>query len=391
MSQHLRFRHLAACCLAVLYSGSLAASACATTWISARSDHFILYSDSSEKIATAYVKRLEQYRYMLATFHGAAEQLEETPPLPIYFVSSFSQLRQTWPTANENVRGYFKNCRQDQGAVAINEGDMVMQAHSAQAQAENTSQAVLFHEYAHNFMFQTTTGPYPAWFVEGFAEYYSTTKLQDDQAVVGMAFSWRVRTLTSPGTWVKYEDILRNTWRPKHGDGDAETSAFYAQSWLLSHYLLADPDRRKKLSAYLQAYAHGDDPVTSFETIFGIPVKTLSKVLDSYMNTKLMATVFRVHDMPVAQVTVTTLPASASKLLLWDAADRLCPQHENIPALLDHIRTEAARFPTDDFAQSALARAEIIIGDEAKAIPYLKTYTVTHPDDADGFFMLGQA
>jgi hypothetical protein len=360
-------------------------------WTRAESEHFVVYSDTSPKMTSAYLYRLEQYRYILSRFHGyTAEDDAETPKISIYFVSTFGDLKQTWPEAGPYVGGYYKDCIEGQAAVAIYQDDTLRSTRDAKTQDENASQAVLFHEYAHTFMFQNSAAIYPQWFVEGYAEYYSTTKIAGDTAIIGMGFSWRVQELLRPGgAMLTYADILTGAWRPKKEDTD-KTEAFYAQSWLLTHYLMSDTARQAKLSAYIAAYDRGDDPVKAFETAFGIPVKTLDKTLNAYLD-KLMATEYRIHDMPDPQIKISAMPRSANKLLLWDAADRLCPARADGAPLLDHIQTEAARYPDDDYAQMALARAEIIIGDEAKALPYLTRYTAAHPDDSEGWFRLGQA
>ncbi len=371
----------------------VASPAFATNWVVAESAHFKVYSDASAKTAQAYATRLEQYRYILSGFYRISKEDDETTPkLRVYFVNSFSDLRQTWPKAADEVAGYYKSCTEGEAAVGISQQDVIRQTHDVKAQDENTSQVVLFHEYAHDFMFQHSALPYPHWFVEGFAEYYSTTKMQDDQIIVGMALSWRVQTLTSPQAWtLDYADVLRDSWRPKDGrpPNPYAENAFYAQSWLLTHWVMSDPERNKAFHAFIDAYRGGEDPVAAFEKAFGVKVKDLGRTLDTYFD-HLNAQIYRIHDMPVPQVTVAALPASASKLLLWDAADRICPAPGDRADLLTRIQAEAAKYPDDAFAEDVLARAEMIIGDESQALGYLKARVTAHPDDAEAQFMLGQ-
>ncbi len=48
------------------------------------------------------------------------------------------------------------------------------------------SQQTLFHEYGHHFMKRYVTAAFPAWFVEGFAEYYSTVDFdKQGKALIG--------------------------------------------------------------------------------------------------------------------------------------------------------------------------------------------------------------
>jgi len=165
---------------------------------------------------------------------------------------------------------------------------------------------------------------------------------------------------------------------------------FYAQSWLLTHWIMADPDRQAKFnSIFLKAYGAGKDPVAAFEDAFGIKVADLDKTLRAHLG-KIVQTTYRIADMPDPKVTVTEMPASANTLLLLDLGAR-CPAKKEAPEFLRKIRAEAANFPADDYARRVSARAEIVIGDEQKALPWLKARIAANPGDADAQFLLGEA
>jgi tetratricopeptide (TPR) repeat protein len=377
--------------VAAALGAAVATPAVANNWVRVDSAHFTVFSDIGPTSAQAYLIKLEQYRYILSGFYGISKEDDEsTPKLRFYFVDTRDDLRQTAPHLPDDVAGYFKSCAEGEGAVGLFESGEIRQTQNVKTQEENPTQAVLFHEYAHDFMFQHSDRAYPPWFVEGFAEFYSTTKIQGDEAIVGMAFSWRVNSLLYGARSIPYADLLRDSWRPKKGEPSGQLEdAFYAQSWLLTHYILSDPPRHQKFAAFMDAYHSGEDPVAAFERVFGIKVKDLDNILVSYFN-KMQASVYRIHDMPAPVVTATTLPPSAKKLLLWDAYDRMCPAPDDQQALLAKIQTEAAKYPGDAFAEDVLARAEIVIGDESQALDYLKQRVAAHPDDAEAYFMLGQ-
>lgn len=367
MQGYKRILAAAMACLGV----SAVSPAQATSWVKAESKHFTLYSPNSPKTAEAYLVRLEQYYLVLSKFYSVTPEDEATMPrLPVYLLGGRMQFRAMWPTVNDGTAGVLTGCTEGQGAAALFEDDVVRQTHDALSQDENTTQTFLFHEYAHNFMFMHASGAYPPWFVEGFAEFYSTTKIQDNQAVIGMAFSMRARQLLSPyATPVSYEDLLRDTWRRPNGDNATREDAFYAQSWLLTHWIMSDHDRHDRFNAFVDRYRKGEDAVAAFEAAFGMPVKALDRTLYDYLD-HIKAGVYSFEGLIPPKVTVTAMPRSADKLLLWDAGDRLCLYHGDMrPRLLDQIRTEAAKNPDDEFAADVLARAETIVGDETKAIP----------------------
>lgn len=359
----------------------------ADPWIKAESAHFIVYSDNSEPITRASIVHLEQYRYVLSAFYGRTADTElPQAKLRVYFLSTFDDLKQTWPDVSQDILGYFKDCVEGQEAFALFEGDSGERKLNS-GYAENMSQIVLFHEYAHNFMFSVNALKYPTWFVEGFAEYYDTIRLNDTQAVVGLPWTARYNDLTSDDVvQIPYDRILHDI-PPRNG---MDEELFYAQSWLLGHWIISSPDREKMFVKYITDINQGQDPVTAFEADFNVKVAALPKLLRSYMEKEMPITTYNIKAMPKIDVSVTAMPESAHKLLLWDAADRICPGEKDGATLLQHIQDEAARYPNDDFAQMALLRADIIIGDESKALDPLLAYTGAHPDDAEARFRLGQ-
>lgn len=355
-------------------------------WVKAESDHFIVYSSVNAKATEAYVRNLEKYRYVIGAFYRRSGQnAEPEAKLNLYFLNDRNGFKQVWPKVPSGVGGFVRICSNGMAGYFEYDDDRISEAAKIEDQVENDSQTIIFHEYAHLFMFQNSRVAYPRWFVEGFAEYYGTTRVQDDQAVVGMAWSERVRSLTAPGG-ISYEDILRDAPSTRRlGSG----YDLYAQSWLLTHWILSDATRSEALSGYLEARNRGDDPVKAFETAFGIPVKKLSGTLNAYLD-KIQATVYRLKDMPTPKVTLTPMPASADKLLLWDSGVRSCLHKEVRQPVLQKIKAEAAKYPGDDYAGAVAARAEVLFGDASQALAYYQDRTKAHPEDPEGFFRLGQ-
>ncbi len=373
--------------LTAALAASASMAAAADPWIRAESEHFVVYSNSDAKITSDFVLSLEQYRYVLSSFYGVAGTDEALPRFSLYFVNDMLNLKQVWPGVTPEVLGFYTGCAEGQAAVSLYLDDKIHVAKKVEDQPENFSRTVLFHEYAHSFMFQYSTTAYPPWFVEGFAEYYGTTRVQDKEALIGMAWQDRVDTLLQPGWGITYDKLLSDP--PGLHSLPSLAEAYYAQSWLLTHWIFADVNRRAQFRTYLTAYGNGDNPVTAFETAFGIKVKDLDKTLHSYLY-HMKAQAYQMDAMPTPHVTISAMPASAQKLLLPDAGVRMCAAGKGGQSLLDTIRTEAAGFPNDNYAQTVLARAEIVVGDEAKALPWLKASVAAHPKDAEKLALLGE-
>ena len=72
---------------------------------------------------------------------------------------------------------------------------------------------VLFHEYAHYFMYQHSAAAYPFWYSEGFAELFGTLQLTDNGFNLGEPPEHRVSTLKSSPV-----DVRKLFDPPKEGE-----------------------------------------------------------------------------------------------------------------------------------------------------------------------------
>jgi len=364
--------------------GLSASVAQAETWFRVESPHFSVYSNVDARSTEAYVRNLERYRYVIgAMYRRVGEDEPPVPKLNLYFLSRQSQFKQVWPGVAEEVAGFVRICRAGTAAYTYYDNDALQDKRRVQSQTTNDSQTVLFHEYAHHFMFEQSQLTFPRWFVEGFAEFYGTTRINDNQALIGMAWAGRVQRLTGGGL-IDWQDLINETPTP------LQQEEFYAQSWVLTHWIMSDPARSRAFTAFLKARNSGTDGVKAFEDAFGVPVKTLDRTLSRYLG-DMKATVYTIRDMPTPDIRVTPLPESADKLLLWDSAATSCVSNDYEPVLLERIRTESAKYPKDAYAQGVLARAEIELGAEEKAIDYYTARIRDYPDEAEAYARLGQA
>ncbi|MFC5342688.1 DUF1570 domain-containing protein [Brevundimonas staleyi] len=230
-----------------------ALSVCATAparaeWLRAETEHFIVYGDTSERNIRAYAEKVERFDALLRAYYPIAID-HEVPKLELYMANSAADLKLAEPDIQRSVLGFY----------APNSGRIF-----AVANVESVlSDDVIFHEYAHHFMFQMNSIAYPAWFVEGFAEYYATMRIRDGRYLVGLHQPRRMAALTRPAnSWVPMEDVLR--WRVS-ASGRYRGSEYYSVSWALTHYMLSDPARTRALGAYLSAISQGADPIAALD------------------------------------------------------------------------------------------------------------------------------
>ncbi|ESQ76513.1 hypothetical protein AEYBE204_19160 [Asticcacaulis sp. YBE204] len=352
-------------------------------WRRAESDHFIIYGESTPRVLEAHAVRLEKFHYILHSFQGFATDIDG-PKLEVYYVKDTDDIRLIVPGMGESVAGFYRLCDAGEMAIAIDFNDMRYGEGRLSDQEVSTSQIVLFHEYGHRFMFQYGQVRYPAWFVEGFAEYYSTVRMKDKEFLLGMPWIGRHSQIEAVGLPIDYTTILSGKQRDLSDD---KYESYYPQAWLLTHYIMTDAPRRKAFEAYLLAINNGDDPLVAFKTHMGIDPADLNKVLKAYFFKGLTSTYYSVPEMPVFKVTVSAVPMTDRRLLLWDATAKTCASKTHKATILERIRTTTAK-NTDPFSRSAQIHAEANFGDPAKAIAQLGQPAA---EDADSLFWLGYA
>ena len=341
-------------------------------WRRAESDHFIIYSQGSEDRIRDQVALLEDYHRFLRALLGVQQ-----PPTPnklgIYMVRGPGQLRLIRNVA-PGIAGFYS--ASSTGIAAFADESM---------SAANARNHILLHEIAHHFMAQYRPAPYPTWYVEGFAEYVATTEFRKDVIEYGEASFGRAFTLTY-GKWLPLERVLFGQV-PAGGD---EMAAYYAQSWLLAHYLLRDDERRPRLGAYFTAVARGEDSRKAFAGQFPISFEALEKDLRAYLKRGMTFSRAKRASAAVAPATtITRLPVSADDLLLLRATLEVGPEPGTEPALLAKIRAAAAKHEGDSFARRVLAQGEALHGDPARADALLTELLAAQPDDAELLYFRG--
>jgi hypothetical protein len=249
----------------------------------------------------------------------------------------------------------------------------------AKALAGDGQDYILLHEYAHHLMLQHFPYGYPAWLVEGYAEYFMGTTIEDASIKVGFAPMGRSYELNSQ-LWLPWDTVLTK----RVSDMPAgRTSLFYAQSWLLTHYLLSDAQRSKQLQAYLTAVGQGQPSVAAMEGATATKIDSWDRRLRTYGGGQMPYVQFKKSQFEKVTPTITSLSAGASDLLLDDLHLRSGVEETAKAGLLADIRAKAARHTSDAFAQLALARAEIQLGDPEAGDRLLKAYTTAHPKDVE--------
>jgi len=93
----------------------------------------------------------------------------------------------------------------------------------------------VYHEYLHYFL-NNNFEDIPLWFNEGMAECYSTFVADAEHVEIGRPIEEHLRLLRS-GAWIPLPDLFAIEPDSKdYNEGDRQ-GMFYAESWVLAHYL----------------------------------------------------------------------------------------------------------------------------------------------------------
>ncbi|RZJ02731.1 MAG: DUF1570 domain-containing protein [Brevundimonas sp.] len=333
-------------------------------WRKATSEHFIIYGDVSESRLRTYTQKVERFDQLLRIWFPPRDTTLITPRLAIYLADGTPDMRKVWPDIPDNVGGFYTPGEERIFAVTGGTG------------AENDQ--TLFHEYGHHYMQQNLTGAYPGWFVEGFAEYFSTADLSPDRMRVGLNNPGRMNSLSmGANSWMPFEQVLRS----RSFDTGSRGHLYYAESWALTHYLISR--QREKLGLYLAAVMSGRDPV---EALVGTIDRTPAQLQDDvrrYLSGPINF-LSEPHDFPLNEVTITTLsPAEAELVWLDLRLARFVPEELRAGNLAE-AQGIAARYPGDPMAARVLAQAHLDMKQPDDAVSVMRPIVEANPNEPLG-------
>ncbi len=237
-------------------------------WIYVESGNFSVYSALNEKKTRKLLLHLEALRAVFAIQFGGTSQLEEKPTRILALAKRSDYRTLGMP---ENSAGAFTRDLRENYIVIGNSSRM-------------SESQVILHEYVHFIVQATQRFPYPIWWEEGYAEYVSGSKLSKQTFSYGLTQKGRLFDLLHT-SWIPWETILNTS---SFSDFNArQTAMYYAQSWLLVHYLFNRGESAEAIGAsweeYLRELHNGSSTVIAFERSFGIELSDMKKALKRYI------------------------------------------------------------------------------------------------------------
>lgn len=239
-------------------------------WLEVKSPHFSVVTDAGEKRGRDVAVRFEQMR---AVFGGLLVKSTVNLPVPLQIVAfrNTKEMRQfapLWRGKPIELAGLFQYS-DDRCFILLD------------LSTEDPWQ-VVFHEYGHQLLNGNTSAAVQPWFDEGFAEYFSTIKVNGKEADIGLPPPADVDILRGGG-WFKIADLFRVRQNSStYNESGDHRSMFYAESWLVMHYLY-DTQTLPKASDYFRLAIDQQVPIEqAIQKAFGMSSDAFDKALHAY-------------------------------------------------------------------------------------------------------------
>ncbi len=319
-------------------------------WVEASTSSFVVYANDSPEVVERFASELETFNQVLSLNYPKALPPTEGPAnrVSVFVLSRSGAMAEL--TGSTFTRGFYIPRAGDNVAF-------VPRISGRQDEGDLTGAAVLRHEYAHHFMYTRFMSVFPLWFSEGFAEFWSTVRVNRDGTVdVGLVPQHRGWGLLS-GNPLPLDQLLTLTNRKLDGE---QVEAIYGRGWLLTHYLMRDPARQKLLLAYMDAINRGE-PLDKAAAALG-DTKALSKDLNKYLQGTMSGVRISANRLTPNKVTLRRLTPGEVATMSVRIESKAGVDADEAQKVVIAARKAAGPFPNDPGAQVALAEAEFDAG-----------------------------
>jgi len=240
-------------------------------WFEGRTAHFRLYSCGSTQAVARLAARLEQFRDAYALLAGA--QAVASPPIIVLAFPDYGSMQPFLPLYQgkpENLAAFF-NRGSDENLIVLH-------------LSGSGSLERIFHEYAHLLM--RHNAPYwPMWLSEGMAEIYAPFEVVAPYRTrIGQPLEHHLRLLeqTPLLPLKKLFAVTRDS--PEYNESQQQ-GIFYAESWLLAHYLMlgGNPWRQAGFRQLTPLLRQGQLPEQAFTNALRTTLPAIETELRRYL------------------------------------------------------------------------------------------------------------
>jgi hypothetical protein len=353
-----RWAVLCALCAASPAAASIPEAVTSGTWCEVRSPHVRVLSDAGLERADHVAERIERLHERL--LRTAPALAGETQARDVVF------LFRSGATFRDYLPRYQGRPEEDTGLYQPSPGAGYLLLQDA---PDPDLDPVALHEATHAIV-HAAIPHVPLWLDEGLAQYFSTLKVDDDDARVGEPAPEWLAWLHGHARLPLADLLAMDATSPDYHEGERRLTV-YAQSWLLVHMLLTESVAgQARFNRYLAALRRGEPSVSAFTDAFGDPTH-LGWQLELYLQRRNLAGMNWSFAMPYsrmpverhARVAAPDVLAALGSMLRWRPGD-------GVAAAREHARAALSRDPAH---AGALALSLALDGPEAGAVPTAAT------------------
>ena len=365
-------------------------------WWEAKTEHFIVYSESSASNAKQFAEKMERLDMSLRSLQNVkfSPATSDSRKLTVFRFGDTDDIGRL--AGSMGVAGFYipnlggsvsftpaKADSRDTGSLL-----------GATGRSEKTKldpQQVLFHEYTHHFMFQHFSAAYPSWYVEGFAETAATIDLKPDGTFhLGNPPQYRSDALFGMLN-VSAERLLASTNKPTGED----FYGWYTVGWLINHYLTFEPSRQGQLKNYLRAVNDGVKPAEAAVQAFG-DLDKLNREIIKYKSGRLPGIDVKIANYSPPSVEMRKLAPDEEAVMKVRMRSKRGVDKKLAPDVARDARAVAEEYPNSYAVQLALAEAELDLSDFepanlSRAEAAADRALAVKPDSVEAMILKGRA
>ena len=269
-------------------------------WIELRSPHFVVVSNAGEHEARQAAEQFETIRSVFQQYFRTASINDR--PLIIIAASDQSTFRPLLPEA------WTQKGAARRSGIYLNGPDKSYIGIQLDQPYEN-----IYHEYIH-YLMRRMNPKLPTWMVEGLAEFYSNVRIESKKVLVGAPSASNLRILSQRALLPLTTLFEVNASSPYYNE-ENKISIFYAESWALTHYLMARDwdENTNRVSDFVGLLGPNVSQVDAARKTIGDPT-VLESALNDYIR-RLAFTAARIDMSQIEHGTYRTRPLSEAESL----------------------------------------------------------------------------
>lgn len=263
-----------ACGLLLAAAFGRPAAASTDRWVEVKSTHLTVLSDAHEKQARQILDQFERMRWVFRALFPLANV---DPAQPIVVIAAKDRKTfESMEPADSFGKGKLKL-----GGYFLHTLDRNYILLRLDAEYQHPY-ATVYHEYTH-LQLASSSEWMPLWLNEGLAEFMENTEIRNKDVVLGEPNAEAILYLRE-NNLIPLNVLFRVDAASPYYHEEQKGTAFYAESWALTHFLMMTDRMRHThgLNDYIALVSHNQDPVTAAEKAFG-NLDELEKALSRYV------------------------------------------------------------------------------------------------------------